>query len=122
MKTDLFASSSSSYDTAVVPRASRPALLSVDTLLTYYAIGGISLAESSVQLFFEITLSWKDPRLAWELTSDNCATSILARASLDTELTEIWVPVSTNYSFFLSLTLELPLLSIDYTLHSSRFP
>jgi len=88
VKTDLFAS----YNTAVVPRASRAAWLSVDTLLTYYAIGKINLAESSVELFVDITLSWKDPRLAWNLTSDNCATSILERASLDTELTKIWVP------------------------------
>jgi len=82
----------SSYDTSIIPRAIGPAHLYVDTLLTYWAIGEISLAQSTVELVVEITLSWNDPQLAWDLTSDNCATSTLMRASLDKQLTDIWVP------------------------------
>jgi len=37
-------------------------------------------------------MSWNDPRLAWNVTSDNCALSTTVRASLNPELTNIWVP------------------------------
>jgi len=82
----------SNYKTTVIPRVGRQDRVSVDTLLKVYAVSEIDITDSVMDIFVEIILTWNDPRLAWNFTSNNCATSTIVRASLDAELTEIWVP------------------------------
>eukprot|EP00555_Chaetoceros_dichaeta_P012004 CAMPEP_0198256736 /NCGR_PEP_ID=MMETSP1447-20131203/6561_1 /TAXON_ID=420782 /ORGANISM="Chaetoceros dichaeta, Strain CCMP1751" /LENGTH=533 /DNA_ID=CAMNT_0043943437 /DNA_START=86 /DNA_END=1687 /DNA_ORIENTATION=- len=80
------------YRKSITPRMGREPWVSVDTLVKVYATSEISITDSTVDMFVEINLTWKDPRLAWNFTVDNCATSTFVRASLDAEVTDIWVP------------------------------
>lgn len=82
----------SSYSPTIVPVVGRKDVVFVDTLVQVYAISEIDLTKSVADIFANIILTWNDPRLAWDVTTDNCATSTFMRASLDAETTDIWVP------------------------------
>jgi len=87
-RSNLFAN----YSTVIVPSVKRGSDLSVKTLINYWAVKHLDLTESSIEVFLDVQISWNDPRLAWNVTSDNCATSMSVRASNDVETTDIWVP------------------------------
>jgi len=81
------------YRTSIMPRVGRERWVNVDTLVKLYGSSEISITDSTVEMLVEIVLTWNDPRLAWNHTAEKtCATSTFVRASLDKELTDIWVP------------------------------
>jgi len=79
-----------SYNTAIAPIEKDHYV--VNTLIDIYVVDNIDIVTSTASIFIEAFLSWNDPRLAWNVSSDNCATWTTVRASLDPELTSIWVP------------------------------
>jgi hypothetical protein len=69
-------------------------LLKVETLLTFVAVERIDVKTSTLEIFVGIELKWNDPRLKWDIESnDNCATKIIMRADHSLEETEIWTPL-----------------------------
>jgi hypothetical protein len=81
-----------SYDIGIAPQSGDTRLVNVDTLLIYQYLSNIDVTTSSLELYLTVDLTWKDPRLAWDVTNDTCITSIDMRASHDPETTEIWTP------------------------------
>ena len=95
------------YDTSVVPIGARQRSLDVTLTLDFYHITELDVRSATVEIFVWIHLNWTDPQLAWDRRSNttvttpdgqevdgdpHCATSVTARASLDAETSEIWVP------------------------------
>ena len=80
------------YDSMAAPLLSYSEPLQVTVSLTMYLVTGINVQAGTVEVFVWLTLIWHDPRLAWTVNNDLCASNIRARASLDSERTEIWVP------------------------------
>ena len=79
------------YDASVMPLpASR--VFQVKVLLELLHISELNTKTGTVNVFVWLHLTWNDPRLAWEINDENCTTSITARASMDMERTEIFVP------------------------------
>jgi len=85
-----------SYDPAVAPIGganSTSRTLDVSAMIVYIAVKELDIQTSILDLFVQVTLTWKDPRLAWNILDPNtCVTSIQAKASKNPEETEIWVP------------------------------
>ena len=66
--------------------------IQVDVLLSYQSVEEIDVKTNSASIYVYLTLSWNDPRLAWNVTEDLCSPSMTVRASLNAEQTQIWVP------------------------------
>eukprot|EP00560_Eucampia_antarctica_P006963 CAMPEP_0197825880 /NCGR_PEP_ID=MMETSP1437-20131217/2918_1 /TAXON_ID=49252 ORGANISM="Eucampia antarctica, Strain CCMP1452" /NCGR_SAMPLE_ID=MMETSP1437 /ASSEMBLY_ACC=CAM_ASM_001096 /LENGTH=462 /DNA_ID=CAMNT_0043426081 /DNA_START=271 /DNA_END=1656 /DNA_ORIENTATION=+ len=66
--------------------------LVIDVGLSFQSLQNIDVKLSTASLFVSIDLSWNDPRLAWNKSQDFCCSSMNVKASVDAELTEIWVP------------------------------
>jgi hypothetical protein len=79
------------YDASVMPlTASR--VLPVELFVELLHISDLNTKAGTVTVFVWLSLTWNDPRLAWEINGANCTTSITARASMDMDQTEIYVP------------------------------
>lgn len=81
-----------SYDTAVAPMNVDTRIVEIDTFITFYYLSSVDVTTSSIALFLEVDQTWNDPRLAWNMSSNKCVTSIAVRASHDPEKTDIWTP------------------------------
>lgn len=79
------------YDSSILPLA-EDGMLQVELLVNLLHISELSTKQGMANVFVWFHLTWKDPRLAWTITDENCTTSITARASIDFERTEIYVP------------------------------
>jgi len=66
--------------------------LDVSVLLMFWHLLNINTVEGTVEIFFSIDLLWKDERLAWDTSEYDGCLDFHARASLDVETTEIFVP------------------------------
>ncbi len=80
-----------SYDASVMP-LDESGTLQVEVLLDLLHISDLSTKAGTVNVFVWLHLTWRDPRLAWDISDDNCTTSITVRASMDMERTEMFVP------------------------------
>uniref|UniRef100_A0A6S8UK74 Uncharacterized protein n=1 Tax=Chaetoceros debilis TaxID=122233 RepID=A0A6S8UK74_9STRA len=80
------------YDTAVTPASKETRRVDVHTYLVFQYLSKVDVTSSAIEFYLSVYLEWKDPRLAWEVTSDTCVTSMNVRASIDPEKTDIWTP------------------------------
>lgn len=56
-------------------------------------IDDVVIVPGTVEMFVKVEMTWKDPRLAWQVNPDsNCVTNIDVRSSHDPEKTDIWIP------------------------------
>lgn len=81
-----------SYDTAIAPGSVNTRLVHVDTFMLFQYLSGVDVTTSSMEVYLTVDLRWKDPRLAWDVSSTSCVSSIDVRASKDPEKTDIWTP------------------------------
>ena len=81
-----------SYNFGIPPANVDTRLVDVDTFTTFNYLSSLDVKSSSMEAHLGVDMVWKDPRLAWEVTSDKCVTSIDVRASHVAEDTEIWTP------------------------------
>ena len=80
------------YNTIVAPLDVNTRRVDVGTFITHYYLRNVDITTSSLEIIVNIYQTWKDPRLAWNVTNDRCVTSTDMRASHDKEKTDIWVP------------------------------
>lgn len=80
------------HDSVTVPVKSVQDPLVVTVNLLYQSVTKLDVRSGTSQIFVWLDLTWKDPRLVWNISPANCSNVISARASLDAEITEIWVP------------------------------
>jgi Neurotransmitter-gated ion-channel ligand binding domain len=83
------------YDSVVPPiinSKKKPQKVTVDVTLVFLTVTDLSVQKGTAEIFVWLYLSWVDPRLSWSINSENCAESVNVRASLDAQITEIWVP------------------------------
>ncbi len=66
--------------------------IELKVLVSYQSVEEINVKTNSASIYIYLTLSWNDPRLAWNITEDLCSPSMTVRASLNAEQTQIWVP------------------------------
>lgn len=66
--------------------------LVVDAHLSFQALERIDVKLSTASMFVFLRLKWFDPRLAWNRTDTHCSTAMSMKASINRELTQIWVP------------------------------
>eukprot|EP00567_Pseudictyota_dubia_P010235 CAMPEP_0197434680 /NCGR_PEP_ID=MMETSP1175-20131217/2379_1 /TAXON_ID=1003142 /ORGANISM="Triceratium dubium, Strain CCMP147" /LENGTH=610 /DNA_ID=CAMNT_0042963493 /DNA_START=59 /DNA_END=1891 /DNA_ORIENTATION=+ len=81
----------SEYATTAVPVTSSSPL-NVSTSISFYHATELSTVASTAELFFGFVLHWHDERLAWNPSDFGGCDAFSARASLDAEKTDIWVP------------------------------
>lgn len=80
------------YDAAVAPLDKDTRMLEVETFIELQYLKYVDVTTSFIEIVVEIFQSWKDPRLAWNVSATNCVTNIDARVSHDPEKTDIWAP------------------------------
>ena len=68
------------------------AALNVSLGITYYHVRGVSTKDGTAEVDFGIDMKWTDERLRWDPASVGGCYQTSARASLDVEKTQIWVP------------------------------
>lgn len=92
-------------DPVVSPALNYTNPLQVSVTITYQAINNLNVQQSTTEMFVWVDLTWKDLRLAWDRNSnpETCAQVVSARASMDPERTEIWVPDFDLYNRLSSL-------------------
>ena len=79
-------------DSTVPPIVSAKDPINISVELQFMHVTDINEQESTAQIFVWLIMSWKDPRLAWVPDEDHCSRQVNARASIDVEKAEIWVP------------------------------
>lgn len=81
------------YDATVAPVDKQTRTVLVDTFIEHLYLIDVVIAPGTVEIFAKVEMTWKDPRLAWQVNPDsNCVTNIDVRASHDPEKTDIWIP------------------------------
>jgi hypothetical protein len=80
------------YDTAVPPLLRLTSPLVIDVTLIFQTVTSVNSQDGTAEIYVFLDLTWKDPRLAWDIGKDYCASLVNARASLDVEKSELWVP------------------------------
>ena len=66
--------------------------IDLNVLLSYQSVEEINVKTNSASIYIYLTLSWNDPRLAWNITEDLCSPAMTVRASINAEQSQIWVP------------------------------
>jgi hypothetical protein len=79
-------------NTAVPPISDYNTPLNITVSLMYQGVTKIDVQAGTGEIFVWVDLLWVDPRLAWSVGPQDCASLVTVRASLDVEKTEIWVP------------------------------
>jgi len=64
----------------------------IDVHLSFQALEKIDVKLSTASMFVFLSLNWFDPRLAWNRTHEHCTSTMSVKASINRELTQIWVP------------------------------
>lgn len=83
----------SEYDAAVPPIVSNREPLNVTVQVIYQTVQSLDVQGGTGRMFVTISMVWNDPRLAWEVSPDQCAGYINVYAGImDPQITEIWAP------------------------------
>ena len=66
--------------------------IQVELLLSYQSVEEIDVKTNSASIYVYLTMTWNDPRLAWNVSEDLCNPTMTVRASINAEQSQIWVP------------------------------
>ncbi|KAI2491041.1 acetylcholine-gated cation-selective channel [Fragilaria crotonensis] len=80
------------YDKSVPPIVNNTATVDVRVNLIFLTVTDLNVQKGTAEIFVWLELVWQDPRLAWSVNSFNCTDIVSMRASLNVQVTEIWVP------------------------------
>ncbi len=79
--------------TVVPPYSTFNQRIKIEVTLIYQMVQDINVKKSTASIFVGILLKWHDPRLAWNISSSKCLSSLSdVRVSESIENTEIWIP------------------------------
>mmetsp|Transcript_13087 Transcript_13087/g.17532 ORF Transcript_13087/g.17532 Transcript_13087/m.17532 type:complete len:496 (-) Transcript_13087:415-1902(-) len=82
----------SDYSVDVVPLPLNGKQFNVGVGMEYFALTSIDIVAGTAEIFMSIQMTWNDERLRWDPNEFGGCFNTLFRASLDLELTNIWVP------------------------------
>ena len=83
----------SRYNPAVPPIVSSAEPVKVTVRLILQQVREVDVQNGSGEMLISLLLTWKDPRLQWNLDANHCTSYIGAwAASVDPQNTNIWVP------------------------------
>mmetsp|Transcript_16095 Transcript_16095/g.21574 ORF Transcript_16095/g.21574 Transcript_16095/m.21574 type:complete len:501 (-) Transcript_16095:413-1915(-) len=82
----------SDYSVDVVPLPLNEKQFDVGVGMDYFALTSIDIVAGTAEIFMGILMTWNDERLRWDPNEFGGCFNTLFRASLDLELTNIWVP------------------------------
>mmetsp|Transcript_944 Transcript_944/g.1503 ORF Transcript_944/g.1503 Transcript_944/m.1503 type:complete len:500 (+) Transcript_944:47-1546(+) len=82
----------SDYSVDVEPLPLNQEQLDASVQISYYALTNIDVVAGTAELFLGIEMTWNDERLRWDPKEFGGCFHTQFRASIDPELTNIWVP------------------------------
>eukprot|EP00957_Ditylum_brightwellii_P029924 2264631-Ditylum_brightwellii.AAC.1 len=82
----------SDYSVDVEPVPRNQEQLDASVQINYYALTNIDIVAGTAELFLGVFMTWNDERLRWDPKEFGGCFHTQFRASIDPELTNIWVP------------------------------